>query len=343
MNNFYRMTPKEVYENICLCIKAGLVPFIQGSPGTGKSAIVKKVAKDFNLELIDCRLSAMDSTDLNGLPTFKNGEAVFAPYSFFPLDTHKIPEGKTGWLIFLDEMNSAPRDVQAASYKLILDRMLGMHKLHPNCAIVCAGNFQSDNAITNPISTALMNRVIHLCMRVDAEEWIEEVAIPQGYQEEIIAFIHAYEEEIFNFDPEKEDEAYPTPRSWEFVNRLMKVSGSKSKLSLLPLIAGAIGVPTASKFTTFMAVYKDMITVEDLKRDPDINPPEDNNKLWAIITHLCQKIEQEDVEHVIKFIEKCPKTFQIVFLRSISKKFPTVTRDSSVKNLLISLASYLRS
>ena len=44
-------------------IQAKIVPMLTGSPGMGKSAIVKDIAKTYNLKLIDLRLSQCDPTD----------------------------------------------------------------------------------------------------------------------------------------------------------------------------------------------------------------------------------------------------------------------------------------
>lgn len=46
-------------------IRAQLVPMLVGSPGCGKSQIVHQIAADFNLKVIDIRLSQSDPTDLN--------------------------------------------------------------------------------------------------------------------------------------------------------------------------------------------------------------------------------------------------------------------------------------
>ena len=68
--SIYTMTPSKVRASVIRCLDKGLVPFIQSSPGMGKSAIVKQIAKDFKLKLIDVRLSTLEPVDLSGLPTF---------------------------------------------------------------------------------------------------------------------------------------------------------------------------------------------------------------------------------------------------------------------------------
>ena len=73
-----------------------------GSPGLGKSDTIKSVAEKLNLKVIDFRLSTADPTDLTGLPFIKDGRSVFLPNEAFPLSTDAVPEGFSGWLLFLN-------------------------------------------------------------------------------------------------------------------------------------------------------------------------------------------------------------------------------------------------
>lgn len=60
-----QVNSKQAKDMLASILKARLVPMLGGSPGIGKSAIVKQIAEEFNLELIDIRLSYCDPTDLN--------------------------------------------------------------------------------------------------------------------------------------------------------------------------------------------------------------------------------------------------------------------------------------
>ena len=88
---------------------------LQGSPGTGKSSIIHQVAKDFRLFVIDLRLAQCDPTDLGGFPHIVGKRASYLPMDTFPIEGDAIPEGYDGWLLFLDEMNSASLAVQSAA------------------------------------------------------------------------------------------------------------------------------------------------------------------------------------------------------------------------------------
>ena len=91
-----------------------------GSPGVGKSDVIKQVAEQLNLKVIDFRLSTADPTDLSGIPFISNGRSAYMPNEAFPLATDTIPNREdgtpyNGWLLFLDEITNAPMAVQAAA------------------------------------------------------------------------------------------------------------------------------------------------------------------------------------------------------------------------------------
>ena len=59
------VNPKQAKALIQDCMKAGLVPLLKGSPGTSKSSIMARIAKEQNLKLIDIRLAQIDEVELN--------------------------------------------------------------------------------------------------------------------------------------------------------------------------------------------------------------------------------------------------------------------------------------
>jgi len=193
-------------------LRAGLVPMLIGSPGVGKSALIYAIAKEKNLKVIDLRLSQMDPTSLDGLPYFNadHTKSDFIPPAYFPLENYQVPEGYKGWLIFFDELSSAPPSVQAASYKIILDRMVGQHKMHKKVAMVAAGNKSTDKAITHRMSTALQARMIHFELEIDHQAWIAWAGKAKiDYR--IMAYIGFKPSALFQFKPDHNDATFACP------------------------------------------------------------------------------------------------------------------------------------
>lgn len=348
-----KCTPRQARKFIIQCIEAGLVPNILGSPGIGKSAIARGVGDDYKLHLIDERLSTADPTDMSGLPgkhRNKPDRATFHPFDIFPLEDDKIPEGKDGWLLFLDEANAAPRSVQAAAYKLVLDRMVGQHRLHPNVAIVMAGNLSTDRAITNPISTAMQSRLIHMELEVSFQEWLEDVALPQKYDSRIIGYLSQYESKLMDFKPDHQDKTFCCPRTWEFVNRLLSKREEDGSITPRPvtnemgiLLSGAITSGVATEFVQFTAVYSRLISINDIISDPKQCPvPSDLSLKWATVTHMLEKINPKNFDDLATYVDRFNDiAFKILFYRSVLVRQPGLRSHPKFGPHVANIVKYL--
>ena len=163
----FEVNADELKEALIRDFKIGLTPMVASSPGMGKSDIIRDIAKLFSLKVIDFRVSQCEPVDMQGYPGVVNGRMTFHIPEYFPIEGDIIPTGYDGWLLFLDEFKSGNKQTEAAAYKLILDREVYKHKLHPRCLIAAAGNLTTDRAIVNTQSTATTSRLNHYRMRGD--------------------------------------------------------------------------------------------------------------------------------------------------------------------------------
>lgn len=327
--NLYAVNTRQLASMLEQCLEANLVPMIHGSPGIGKSAVTGGVGNKHNLHLIDHRLSTAAPEDQTGLPYFSDGKARFAPFAdLFPLRDTPIPEGKDGWMLFLDEINSAPKSVMASAYKLILDRMTGQHKLHDRCAIVAAGNLATDRAITNHIGTALQSRMVHLELRVDHQIWMEDVALVQNYDERIIGFLNAFKERLMDFRPDHNEFTFCCPRTWEFMNRLITDIDGKPRPVLdsnAALYSGTITSGVAVEFISYCKNMDKLINIDTVLADPKNAPvPHEAATKWATTTHLLSRVTNDTLGKVLDYISRFDSSFRIMFIRSLIIRNPKV-------------------
>jgi MoxR-like ATPase len=117
MSNLIQITATEAPKQLWHVMSRGLTPMLTSSPGIGKSSIAKQIAKEQNLKVLDLRLSQCDVTDMNGFPMISEDrtKASYVPMDSFPMEGDEIPDGYDGWLLLLDEINSAAKSVQAAA------------------------------------------------------------------------------------------------------------------------------------------------------------------------------------------------------------------------------------
>lgn len=340
--NLYRCTPRQVRKFVKECLYAGLVPFVQSSPGMGKSSIMRSVADELNLKLIDHRLSTSAPEDLSGLPRFnEKGHAEFVPFAdLFPIRGMNIPEGKKGWMVFMDEFNSASKSVQAASYKFILDRMTGQHHLHENVVITAAGNLSTDRAITNPISTAMQSRVVHLEMEINFDEWLYDVALAQNYDPRIIAYLSQFPSKLMDFRPDHNEKTFCCPRTWEFTNRLIAQRDVTDNSAAL--LAGTITSGVAVDFVQFTKVFHNMVTVKEIRQDPkSCRLPEDPSSRWAVISHMMEKITDENFDDLSTYADRFNMDFRILFYRSVIVRHPHLRETSVFIRAMSEMSRYL--
>lgn len=322
------ITPQSAIDLIMPVLKARKVPMLHGSPGTGKSAIYKTLAKRNNLKLIDLRLSQCDPSDLMGFPAIDKEKktAGYVPMDFFPIEGTPIPAGFKGWMLLLDEFNSAPRAVEAAAYRLVLDREVGQHKLHENVVCVAAGNLQTDGAIVNKLSTASQSRMIHFVIHTEVEAWCEW-GVENGIDHRIVAFIRFRNELLHKFDPRHNDMTFPCPRTWEFMSDILKhIPTLESKH--VAIMAGTISEGPAREFYEFTHIYTTLPTLQQILANPEgIALSSEPSVNYAITGMLSGSMSVANAEQMFKYITRMNVEFQFITLSSairINKKLLSV-------------------
>lgn len=339
----YTITPKEAFTEVTKVISVGLTPLLTSSPGVGKSAIVAQIAKQYNLKMIDLRLSQCMPEDLNGLPMRQGNKATFTPYDMFPLENEDIPEGFDGWMLFLDELTSATKPVQAAAYKLILDRMVGSFKLHPNVAIVAAGNKITDKAVVHQMSTALQSRVVHYEMETNAKDFLN-YAMTSDIDYRITGFISFQPHKVMDFRPDHQDKTFACPRTWEFLSRLIK--GEDVSPAIAPRIAGTVGQGAAVEFIAFAQEYDRIPKFRDIMNDPKgaMVPAEASTK-YATISMLIENTNATNMADVITYLSRFPIEIQVIFCRGIGARHPTLRSglgsNSAFDQYMLKMVRYL--
>ena len=142
--------------------------FVWGQPGIGKSACVEQFAAALGMECVNVNGAQMAPEDLIGVPQIVNGKTRFQPPEMIARDEP--------YVLFCDELNGATHDIQKAFYSLIHDQRIGEFRLPEGSIVIGAGNRSEDSAIVRPMSSALINRMVHVSLRTDLRGWLEGLA-----------------------------------------------------------------------------------------------------------------------------------------------------------------------
>lgn len=322
---------------------------ISGAPGIGKSTIVKSVADELGIGFIDVRLAQMDAVDIRGLPSIdaNNNSMVWNPPSFWPRDNN------SRGILFLDELTAAPKDIQVASYQLILDRCIGdSYKVPDGWYICAAGNRVEDRAVAMTMSSALANRFMHVELTEDAEEWATW-ATQNNINPSVIGFIRYRPEMLFHTEGENLERGWPSPRSWEKVSHMIDImeQTNAKKNIVKKIVFGLVGDGAGAEFMEFYknrSIYENILEMM-LDETKEIIIPEKADQQYAfeasIIYHLWRGKDEVDERNRLngffRIIKKLPSNFSTMAMidaMSFDSSHKKINKDYT--SILFSHPSY---
>ncbi|MDM0116893.1 ATP-binding protein [Variovorax sp. J22R133] len=307
--------------------------FIWGPPGAGKSDVMRQIAAEMEYELRDTRLSLMDPVDMKGFPVVNKELNVmeWVPPNFLPpmhvKKGNKVVANESYGVLFLDEMNTALQATQAGGYQLTLDRRIGDYVLPKNWTIVAAGNRATDRGVVHAQPAPLANRFVHLDFDVNMDDWYDW-ATKHDISPMLRAFMRFRPNLLHAFDATQNPRAFPTPRTWAFVDRIYD-----SKLDPLvefELIKGTVGDGAAAEFQSFVKLAKDLPSIDQILIAPErTDLPSSPAAMYAICTALDKKTTPQNVDRVLKYVTRMTTEYQVLFLRSTLLAKPDVAQTTA--------------
>lgn len=250
MNLPFSVTQGELLE-ILLNIAPSRPVFIWGAPGIGKSALVEKFACEVGLPCVSLLGSQLAPEDIIGIPQIRGDVSEFLP--------PKMIARKEPYVLFLDELNACTQEVQKAFYSLIHERRIGEYHLPEGSVVIGAGNRSQDGAIVKTMSSALVNRIFHVQLKVNTQEWLQW-AYEEGLHPWVLDYITERPDHLFT-EPPKTEEPYSTPRSWHMLSDALKeyrAGEEERSISQETLRVLAYGCVTASHAGMFLAFTKSL-------------------------------------------------------------------------------------
>lgn len=307
------MKPQEIAATLPKILTTSRTPFIWGDPGIGKSDVMRQVAADLKLDLIDARLSIYDPTDLKGFPmvkgTGKNEAMHFVPPAILPT--------KDKGILFLDELPAAPPSVQAAAYQLILDKKLGEYTLPPGWRIVAAGNYARNGGVHYSLAPALANRFIHLEMQCCPDSW-DTWAASAGIDPLTRAFLRFKPGLLHDMEARKGGIAFPSPRTWAFADELTKLGLAPN--ALLEALKGTIGEGAAIEFLAFIRMAGSLPSASEILLSPDTAPvPESPGAKHAVASMLENVASTTNFKQCMDYMSRLEVEYQVMFMNNITK------------------------
>jgi MoxR-like ATPase len=260
---------------------------LQAPPGVGKTAIVTQAAAEARLPCRSLLGTQIAPEDVSGIPRIVGERSVFCPPRVL------LPEKPEPFCLFLDELPACNADVQKAFYPLLLERRLGEHPLPAGCWVVAAGNRTEDRALVRDLSTALINRVFLLEVRVDAAEWFHW-AESQRIRAEVMAFLRFVPEALLRPVP-PEPVPFSTPRAWAMLAEALDLAEQAGVLTPAIRRALAFGRVSPEDAAMFCALAEERIgglqPAQHYVEHPE-QMPEGQTTRWFLLNRIRRLAEE---------------------------------------------------
>jgi hypothetical protein len=276
------------------CLLLSLAPeeslLLLSSPGVGKSDVVRQAAAEAGLECRSLLGTQIAPEDVSGVPQVRQERTIFCPPRLV------LPEDDRPFCLFLDELPAAPPDVQKAFYSLLLERRVGEHRLPKGSWVVAAGNRTEDQSLTRSLSSALLNRLFVLTIRVDVAAWLLW-AEQSGVRADVRSFIHYVPQALCRPVP-REPVPFSTPRSWALLSRDLDLAQRDERLNSDERRAIAFGRLSPEDAGLFCALAEDglgdLLPIHDYLRDPSRLPGQ-SSAMWFVVSRLRKAVERNEL------------------------------------------------
>ncbi len=277
------------------------MPLIWGTPGIGKTELVEAVGRKLQREVLTVHAVTFEPTDLRGLPNIKDNKTCWSIPDF-------LPKIGTSGILFLDELNRAATSTQNALLRLMREKKIGDYCLPDTWDIVAACNPSKSSSGVMQTSSAMNNRVMHLFMDADLDEWCNW-HLKADLNAMVRAFVRFRPEHFNKFD--KSALAFPSPRSWESVSKIS--SRHPVQQVALGMYGGLVGHGVAVEFLAFEKIYNNLPDIDDiLLRPTTAKVPTDIAAKYAVACALGRKATPTNIGSIVQYTARMDREFNVM-------------------------------
>ena len=242
--------------------------------------------------LIDMRMSEQDSTDIKGLPDFRDGKETI-DWKVPLWEKYIIKENSDG-ILFLDEFNLGTPLVLSSFYKVLYDRIINDEKMSENWLVVGAGNRDEDRGFTSTLPEPLRDRGGEIeLINPNPEDWITDFAIPNNIDSRIIGFVSFKPSSLHKVDF-NDNQKSTTERGFERLSCL--INGVKDWKQFELFCCSAIGEGIAREFIAFCKIQEKLKLEEVIKNPQKIKKIEDISIKFFLVSAVAEKYKDKKID-----------------------------------------------
>lgn len=310
------------------------VPYIEGAPGGGKSALGREIGIAMGLapeNIHQFYASLREPVDLLGIPkAMDDGTNRWFP----PAEIAHLSHGRH--LLIIEELSDATTPMQNALCGMLHDRRVGTVTLSPDCYIVATGNRTKDKSGANRIVSKLGGRVRRYEFAENIDDW-SDWALDAGIDPVGIQFLRFRPALLSDFNPDKFSS--PTPRTWE---KAFSVPTTLPANQYLESVAGDVGEAAATEYIAFRRIADALPNIEDVLMNPaTFQIPSDPAVRYALCGAVAHRTTKDNFDRVYQLVERMDPEFGVMIINDAQKLCPAIKQTKTFTKWCVANASVL--
>lgn len=328
-------------------LDSGISTELKSAPGRGKSEFVEKLVEElsardgFEWGLTTLFLATYTPQDLMGymVPAKQEDGSIVSKFTTPPwmITTDKAGNQRhinsfQRAVVFLDEYGQGDGDTKRVSAQLLLKGEVGPHKLGKHVGVIAASNRANDRSGVTKDFDFVINRRMEVAIADNIDAWMDW-AMTNGVSPLVKAFANQNPTIVFSDGVPEKQGPWCTPRSLVMVDKLLQKKAARNggvvpeDSTTVEAIAGLIGQGAATALMIFVKLEREMPKYEDIvKRPMDTKVPTKPDSQMLVCYNLAHRVEMNDADNVIKYVERMPKEFSVTFATAAVKKTPMIVR-----------------
>lgn len=297
---------------------------VQGSPGIGKTQMVRQIASSMGIGYIGLHAPLMLNEDF-GMPRFTDDREIdFAtPGHKFPFVDALMVDGEpwpdTG-ILAVEEVAQSDASQQKIWANLFQERDLHGRLLKPGWYIIASGNRVADRAGANRILSHFNDRFTTYDFEPNLDDWCNW-ALNNGVRPEVVAYVRWKPNNLSAFDPALDK--CPTPRAW--TEGVSPVLDAIPPDALFETLKGDVGEGAGAEFTAFLNVFRALPNPDLILANPDKHAiPDKLDVLYALAGALAHRADENNVGNLITFATRMPPEFMVLTIRDMIRVKPAL-------------------
>lgn len=301
-----------------------IAPFIEGPPGSGKTAIAKEVGRIMGFDRVVMFYASMrDPVDLLGTPAADDTVTRWRP----PEELMCLSQGRN--LLILDELTDAERQMQNALCSLIYEGFAGNLVLSKDTYIIGTGNRVKDKSGATRMITKMAGRMRRFTLEDSLEDfgkwWRANHLDPV-----ILSFLNFRPDLLSAFDPNADSS--PTPRTWEFA---ALTPTDLPPVDYMENIAGNVGEGAAAEYVGFRKVWESLPDLTTAIKNPTTTPvPDKPDVAYATMGALARLVTPQTFENATTYADRFSPDMAVMFMSDVLAKHPALQSTTTFINFI---------